>query len=1098
MKWNHLVRCRSANLGIFLIFIMILTVAIPSIASSNRQTLLLSGRDWWIHDDSNSTGESNGFISADMPSMGWIPAQVPGNIQADLEAAHVLPPLWYGAINPKLYDVARKDWWYRKDFTVPASFAKQRLTLVFDGVDERCQIWLNGKKIGANAGMFRRFSFDVSDYIQPGAVNHLSLKIARMPEELLPYLVNSDGPDTPFAKYWFLNGINKTREVLKDLKTPGNFSYDWATNVWTLGIWRNVRIETTGPARIDWTRVSTSLNNDFSKAVVTAALEVNSLEAKPIQAKFFIDGHGPAVSKKIDVLLTKGHNIISVQLPINNPALWWPNGHGAQPLYTLHAELKTSDGSISDTYSTRFGIRDIKWVYTEGAPKDFISRYQLVINGREVRTMGSGIIYPYIMPGLGLEHELQLLYHAKDAGMNFLRINGGGGGALFDEPWFDLADELGIMISHEFPLGNCSPEKDAEFLGNLEITLLSMIKTYRNHPSIIEFAGGNEMTWDSNTKHPALQLMQKLAAQETDQIFRATCPDAGAKHCPWDFDMNSTSGTGKIYGPTGNSYRNYNTVDNVMTGDFGILPSTANPAIDTMRYGEFGTSSPSHEEVWYRDIPLKSQWPLTDVNDPVMIHKNTLNAVFSPYHWLLKPRIDWAFGSPDNLHDLILAGQYLGADPLRYIYDELRRRGKRMGGFTNHCYSEPWPNTAGSYMVDYDGRTLINYDFLKQALAPISLSLRYNSVFYSPQDGIKAVLFLVSDAPSEVSGLKWKWVARDITGKIFSQANGTANISPLEVKSLMPIELHPAPEMNHSPVFVELYLDDSKGKLLTERIQIFGPTGNGPFAALLNSKHSTNSVRRTALTVTEKSVRYDEKDEVLELLVKNTGSMTALFCEPHPLLVYRTDLRITNNNCFIPPNESRIIAIRALKGSKNGLSLKQTGWKLTCWNADDMMISPSDDVLLSFGRQDKTCREYLGYFDVSLIKDDEKTTIIGNRPDASKIPYRLSDSESVNFEFACNSAQAAKPAKLCIKTSDQSSDVPAVITVIVNGRTMETKLPIGLGIQSTDPSHLAFPAEVVFEIASKDLHKGNNSISIKVSKGGWFSWDALQLVSKTK
>ena len=86
-----------------------------------------------------------------------------------------------------------------------------------------------------------------------------------MPEELLPYLVKADlidnGPDDPF---WFLHGIDKTRQVLKELKTPGNFSYDWSTDVWTLGIWKSVPLEATGPARIQWTRVKTALAGDLS------------------------------------------------------------------------------------------------------------------------------------------------------------------------------------------------------------------------------------------------------------------------------------------------------------------------------------------------------------------------------------------------------------------------------------------------------------------------------------------------------------------------------------------------------------------------------------------------------------------------------------------------------------------------------------------------------------------------------------------------------------------------------------------------------------------------------------------------------------------
>jgi len=165
-------------------------------------------------------------MSARIPAAGWIHAQVPGNIQGDLESAHALRPLWYGATDTNLYEVARKDWWYRKDFVVPVAYAGKRLTLVFDGVDERCDVWLNGCKLGANAGMFRRFEFDISEASKSGQTNHLAVWIARMPEELVPLLINSDGPGekNPFGQYGFMTGVNKTRELLKDLKNPWEFS----------------------------------------------------------------------------------------------------------------------------------------------------------------------------------------------------------------------------------------------------------------------------------------------------------------------------------------------------------------------------------------------------------------------------------------------------------------------------------------------------------------------------------------------------------------------------------------------------------------------------------------------------------------------------------------------------------------------------------------------------------------------------------------------------------------------------------------------------------------------------------------------------------
>jgi hypothetical protein len=269
-----------------------------------------------------------------------------------------------------------------------------------------------------------------------------------------------------------------------------------------------------------------------------------------------------------------------------------------------------------------------------------------------------------------------------------------------------------------------------------------------------------------------------------------------------------------------------------------------------------------------------------------------------------------------------------------------------------------------------------------------------------------------------------------------------------------------------------------------------------PQVRFIGARSKVYAVRRTALQVTAAPVHKEGAQEVLELQVKNTSRMTALFCEPHPLLVYRTDLFIDNNNCFIPPGESRVITIRASCHPECGLSLAQTGWTLSTWNADDVTVAPSAGVMLSVGRWDKLCREYAGYFDVKQVKDSAETLCSGPRDNASKLPYRMWDSSVARFDFECNGAQAKRPARLRIHTSDQAETSPTVVEITVNGRTMEKTLRAGLGIQRTDPAHLAFPDTIECQLSGSDLRKGMNVLSVRVKGDGWFSWDALDLVSK--
>jgi beta-mannosidase len=1221
-------------------------------SSAPPNTFSLSGSDWRIQADIDGQGAKRQIFAVDCSSSDWVPASVPGNIQADLEAAHQLKPMWYGAWDPRLYDVAQKDWWYRKDFVPAASLAGQRVTLVFEGVDEDCEVWLNGRKLGSNAGMFRRFWFDVADVLKPGQTNQLAVRIVRIPSSLALLVVKADGPRC----LGMMEGINRTRQLLKELKSPTNFGWDWGVSIWTLGIWKDVYLVASGPARIDWMQAQTTLESNYTKATIKVTCEIDSLSEQPFHARFRVSGNGQETAVVSDAMLKIGTNQIKAELSLDHPALWWCNGQGAQPLYQLEVQLQPANGGPAlEARSTSFGIRDVRWVHTEGAPKDFVSRYQLILNGRPVRTMGSCLIPPDLLFGRALPRGQRLLRQAKEAGMNMIRL--WGGGVILPDAFYASADKLGIMLSLEFPLADCLPETDAVFLGNLETTTRNIVKQVRNHPAIIEYTGGNEMSWNSLSKHPAWEIIQKVVHENEDRLVRATCPDLGADHGPYDYFINS-------------SYRHYN-------------------ELETMRLGEFGTSSPANLEVWQRTIPPKSQWPIQGVDDPILARKKVVQAVFTPDNWLSKSRIDGAFGRLDNLPDLIQAGQFLGAEGLRYAMDALRRKGQRMGGFTSWDYNEPWLNGAGSYMVDYDGRPLMNYDFVKEALAPISLSLKYDSILYDPASGINLEVWLTSDVPKATRGLQWWLLARDRRGTVFDREQGTSAIKPLEVKQLKTLHLMPPKETALGPILVEMQLLDAQGTLLTERLHLFGFGVNtrGSFGGLLvnrqadaddeipdtipkelpigpanlafvgnGAKPATASselpgfaihrakglndglygndhswigatprssfqidfgkpaeigrfklgrdrtggysdrsmdylklevsldgrqwqtifeqkgltklpdfdpsatvevdtrparaqwiratvdpehpedgqfacidefevyapaaeqpaplpqvkfnpgqpnlrqppVRRTELTVKALPMRVEGGEEILNLIVKNIGSMTAFFCEVHPLLEYRTDLFIDNNHTFIPPGEIRTITIRSSRPAAGGLNLAQTGWRISTWNADDRVIEPSAEVLLAVGRRDGMCREFAGYGQPPNLPEEQPVILKGRRPDPSTLPYLLEGKAQAQFDFEVKSDHARPPARLRIHLSDQDSVTEPVLHVAINGRAFEQTLPRGLGVQKEQPYELAFPTTAVFDLPPGLLKTGENTLEIKLANAAWVSLDALDLLSQTR
>ncbi len=1046
------------------------------------ETISFSGMNWFIHEGIDA---ADGLELADIPGSGWIPAAVPGNIQADLEAARQLLPLWYGAGDPRLAEAAQKDWWYRLDFTVPDSFADKRLKLLFDGVDHACDVWLNGQHLGRHEGMFRRFGFEVADIIQPGETNCLALKIDRIPAELVHILAASDGamsgggPDYPreWGPDFFVHGINQTRQLLRDLKSPTNFGWDWGVNIYTLGIWQDARLEATGDARIEYMQVVTELHDDKRRAHVRLELEVDSLMALNAAVVCNISGPGQAAAAEVEAALIPGENKIATYIWLEEPALWWPNGQGDQPLHSLEVELLDSPtGAVLDRRDTRFGIRDIRWEQVEGAPPDFINPFQLVINGRPIRMLGSNILPPDLLFGRMNERGVRLIELAAEAGMNTLRV--WGGGVFPTEAMFARADELGIMLSQEFPLSSCVPEDDPVLLSNLEKTARQLVKRSRNHACIIEWTGGNEMWWSQGDDYPALRLFERVIAETDYRLFRATCPIQGSRHSPWHYDPET-------------HYSHFNDEDMRDTG-------MTRGQYKMMRYGEFGCHTLAHLEVWQRELPLADQLPPYDEDNPVLIRKNIAQAVFTKQHWLLEPILDALFGPLDSLPAMLEAGQYLGAHGLRYAVDALRRRGRRLGGLMTWVLNEPWPNGGGPYHVDYDGRPLMIYDFLKQALAPVSLSLCCASNLYDPDTGLDADLWLVSDAPEPAADLRWRWLVRDSSGCVLAEAEGGASIEPIEAIRLGAIKTDPVDgDARNSPLLVELTLSDGYGAVLQERLHIFGSSASqAPLAALLPGGASgAQSVAQTSLEADVLSHRLDGEGESLEIALSNSGAMTAFFCEPHPLLAYRTDFSIENNHICIPPGESHAIVIQAPLDSQTELTLAQTGWRLSCWNAADIVIPPSDDVIFSIGRRDAMTREFMGEADLSRTDDKREVVIRGNRPDPAKLPWLMADGHTVTFEFDVAS-QAGQAARLCLHTGDQDSVQAPQVNVAVNGHQFDGALSRGYGLQREDPDHLASPQTLVLDLPLGTLAPGRNRIELRLNNASWFTWDAIDLVRR--
>ncbi len=175
---------------------------------------------------------------------------------------------------------------------LPPAFTGKRLTLIFNGVDFTYQVWLNGRRVGETSGQFRRSEFDVSGLVAPGKVNRLAVRVDPIPRNLEDCWSGDpplSGVGTP---HMLVNCYTRALYTLEGLKSATNVAYDWGVNIYTLGIWRPVWIEASGPARIKWMSVQTALSDNYHTAAVKMHLEIDSREALGARATFKVTGPG--------------------------------------------------------------------------------------------------------------------------------------------------------------------------------------------------------------------------------------------------------------------------------------------------------------------------------------------------------------------------------------------------------------------------------------------------------------------------------------------------------------------------------------------------------------------------------------------------------------------------------------------------------------------------------------------------------------------------------------------------------------------------------------------------------------------------------------
>ncbi len=447
--------------------------------------------------------------------MDWHAAQVPSVVQTDLLAAHLIPDPFYGDNESRLQWIGLTDWEYRTTFQVDqAMLQREHVDMAFEGLDTYAKVLLNGEPVLTADNMFRGWRIAVKPLLKLGS-NTLDV-IFRSPitsmipkVKTLPYILPSvstanEGNEENVATAPY------TR------KAPYQYGWDWGPRYITIGIWKPVYLELWDTARIQNFHIH-QLNISANEAEVAAELEIDS--TRPMRATITIDrdnadGRLAGVATQA-VQLDAGANHVSIPLRIASPKLWYPAGYGAQDRYLFSATLSTGKSVIAQQ-QVKTGLRSVE---LRRDPDQWGKSFTFVVNGIPIFAKGANVIPFDSFPSrVTPERYRQILAAARDAHMNMVRE--WGGGIYESDVFYDICDELGLMVWQEFMFGGDMVPGDLDFQQNVREEAIQQVKRLRDHPSIVLWCGNNEIEAGWLAWADRLSFKESITPPQRDRVWQ--------------------------------------------------------------------------------------------------------------------------------------------------------------------------------------------------------------------------------------------------------------------------------------------------------------------------------------------------------------------------------------------------------------------------------------------------------------------------------------------------------------------------------------------------------------------------------------------------